>query len=242
MDRDESMRRRYGRRPGNEERWFDEEERRSSPSEADYGRFGEREYGQGDPWARARARRSDVRSWPQERTGMGGLQQYWSPSQWGSGVNMGQNSSDTGYDWGYPRDREEYEGGDDVPRPRSGPSYPERAWSHDYGHGGFTGRGPRGYMRTDDRIHEDVCERLTRHPYIDASEIVVEVKEGEVTLTGEVHERRAKHLAEDVVDAVSGVKDVHNKIKVQRSDWGKTMGSEIKREPDPEEKSRRGRG
>src|SRR5882672_12103971 len=35
--------------------------------------------------------------------------------------------------------------------------------------GPYVGYGPRGYQRTDERIHEDVCERLTAHGALDAS-------------------------------------------------------------------------
>jgi len=83
--------------------------------------------------------------------------------------------------------------------------------------GRFSGRGPKGYQRGDDRIREDVCERLTHHPEIDASEIEVQVKEGEVTLTGSVDDRQAKRMAEDVAESVSGVKDVRNQVQVRQT-------------------------
>jgi BON domain/Pentapeptide repeats (8 copies) len=89
--------------------------------------------------------------------------------------------------------------------------------------GRFTGRGPKNWQRSDDRIREDVNERLTDHPEIDASEIDVQVKNGEVTLTGTVDERRVKRLAEDVTENVSGVREVHNQLKVQQS---QSMGQE----------------
>lgn len=76
------------------------------------------------------------------------------------------------------------------------------------------GRGPRGYKRADDRIREDVCECLTDDDRIDASEIEVTVADGEVTLTGTLRSRNAKRRATEVVDHVSGVKDVHNLIRV----------------------------
>jgi hypothetical protein len=76
------------------------------------------------------------------------------------------------------------------------------------------GRGPRGYQRADDRIREDVCERLTDDDHIDASEIEVNVSNGEVTLTGTLRSRNAKRRTTDVVEQVSGVKDVHNLIRV----------------------------
>jgi osmotically-inducible protein OsmY len=76
------------------------------------------------------------------------------------------------------------------------------------------GRGPRGYQRSDERIREDVCERLTDDAHIDASEIDVSVSNGEVTLTGTLRSRNAKRRTTDVVEQVSGVKDVHNLIRV----------------------------
>jgi len=80
--------------------------------------------------------------------------------------------------------------------------------------GKFFGKGPKGYTRSDDRIREDVSERLTDHSEIDASSIELIVKDGEVTLTGTVNDRRSKRLAEDVAEQSRGVKDVHNQIRV----------------------------
>ena len=86
--------------------------------------------------------------------------------------------------------------------------------------GRFAGRGPKGYRRSDERIHEDVCEALTRHPDVDASDLEVHVEGGEVTLTGTVDGRAAKRLAEDVVEQISGVTDIHNQIRVARGASG----------------------
>ena len=83
--------------------------------------------------------------------------------------------------------------------------------------GSFAGRGPRGYRRSDDRIRDEACERLTDHPLIDASDVDVEVRDGVVTLTGRVAIRAEKHLAEDVIDEVAGVRDVENRLRVQPS-------------------------
>jgi hypothetical protein len=82
--------------------------------------------------------------------------------------------------------------------------------------GRFAGRGPKGWQRSDERIREDINERLTDHPHIDASEIEVQVQSGEVTLTGTVDERHAKRLAEDIAESVSGVREVHNNIRIQQ--------------------------
>lgn len=82
--------------------------------------------------------------------------------------------------------------------------------------GPFTGYGPRGYRRPDESIHDDVCDRLTQHAEIDASDIEVTVSEGEVTLTGTVEDRRIKRLVEANVEMIPGVVDVHNELILRR--------------------------
>ena len=75
-------------------------------------------------------------------------------------------------------------------------------------------------------------EQLTRHPEIDASEIEVRVKNGEVTLTGTVEERHMKRMVEDLVEQASGVTEVHNQIRVSRgglSGGGSMSDREISR-------------
>jgi osmotically-inducible protein OsmY len=104
--------------------------------------------------------------------------------------------------------------------------------------GQFTGRGPRNYKRLDDRIEDDINERLTVYGLVDATDIEVTVQNGEVTLRGTVDNRQAKRIAEDIVDAVYGVKDISNQIKVvQRpepsesggnNDEAETMGKQRK--------------
>jgi len=79
------------------------------------------------------------------------------------------------------------------------------------------GRGPKGYKRSDARIDEEVHERLTDDPWLDASEIGVAVSGGEVTLTGTVDDREAKHRAERIVEDLSGVNHVQNNIRVRSS-------------------------
>jgi len=48
--------------------------------------------------------------------------------------------------------------------------------------GSFRGFGPRGYVRSSARIYEDVCDRLTENPFVDATDIDVAVTGVEVTL------------------------------------------------------------
>lgn len=79
------------------------------------------------------------------------------------------------------------------------------------------GHGPKNYKRSDERIREDVNDYLTDDSELDASDIVVDVKNGEVTLNGTVSEKAAKRRAEDLADAVSGVSHVQNNIRVEAS-------------------------
>jgi CBS domain-containing protein/osmotically-inducible protein OsmY len=96
----------------------------------------------------------------------------------------------------------------------------QQGMSGGYGQTGQThkGRGPKGYKRSDERIREEVCDRLTEHGDIDASDIEVKVQNGEVTLTGTVPEKRFKHLAEQIVESLSGVQEVNNQLRTKRED------------------------
>ncbi len=83
-----------------------------------------------------------------------------------------------------------------------------------YVRGPYTGRGPRGYRRSDERLRDEVVQKLTHHGQLDAHGIDVQVDQGEVTLTGEVDNRQAKRLAEDLAASVPGVVDVHNRLNI----------------------------
>jgi len=91
----------------------------------------------------------------------------------------------------------------------------ERRRRQDKLNGPHHGKGPKGYTRTDERIKEDVNEKLYHDSHIDASEIEIEVNEGEVKLTGSVDNRMIKRRVEDLVESVSGVRDVENHLKVK---------------------------
>ena len=82
--------------------------------------------------------------------------------------------------------------------------------------GPHRGKGPKGFEPSDDRIRERVCEALADDHNIDATNIEVSVHKGEVTLSGAVDDRETKRMAEDCVLQCSGVRDVHNQLRVHR--------------------------
>jgi osmotically-inducible protein OsmY len=80
----------------------------------------------------------------------------------------------------------------------------------------YRGRGPKGYSRSDERLKEIICERLTDDPRIDASDVTVEVQQGVVKLTGAVPERRTKYQIEDLIERC-GAQDVDNQLRIKSS-------------------------
>jgi osmotically-inducible protein OsmY len=79
-------------------------------------------------------------------------------------------------------------------------------------------RGPKGYQRSDERIREDVSDRMTDDYYLDASDVEVQVSGAEVILTGTVKSRNEKRRAEDLAESVSGVTNVENRIRVRQGE------------------------
>lgn len=97
-----------------------------------------------------------------------------------------------------------------------------------YGSGGpYAGRGPRGYKRSDERLHDEVSERLSEHGHLDASDVEVSTRDAEVTLVGTVEDRRQKRLADDLAASVPGIRDVHNRLKIGRRGLGERIADAI---------------
>jgi hypothetical protein len=94
--------------------------------------------------------------------------------------------------------------------------------------GPYSGYGPSSYSRSDDKIREDVNDRLTSDDRIDASDIEVTVTAGTVVLDGSVDSRRDKRVAEDIADSVSGVWDVHNHLRIRNRGYyrGRRAGAQ----------------
>jgi len=86
------------------------------------------------------------------------------------------------------------------------------------------GRGPKGFKRSDERIAEEVCERIARST-INAENVEVKVKDGEVTLVGFVEARYDKRNLEDLADDVFGVTEVHNQLRVQSQQSAQRSGT-----------------
>lgn len=87
---------------------------------------------------------------------------------------------------------------------------------HDTKRAGHSGAGPKGYVRSDSRLLEDVCDRLSDDDQVDASDISVSVNAGEVSLRGSVLDRHSKRRAENIALNVRGVTDVQNELRVQK--------------------------
>lgn len=214
-ERPESERDRYGFSREPSSGWGREREEWARPDyereRQEYGRT-HQEYGQ--------ERLNDM--WERERQGAGGYgygRKYWN-QEWDRDDNWKRRDDRTfpgygyrpshGYDW--------WDGRSDIASSGYGArfgyhrDYDRERWGS--ADGQHTGQGPKGYQRSDERIREDIRERLTQHPTIDAGEIEVEVKNCEVTLKGAVDDRQAKRMAEDVAESCSGVKEVHNQLRV----------------------------
>ncbi|WP_437651400.1 BON domain-containing protein [Sorangium sp. So ce362] len=65
-------------------------------------------------------------------------------------------------------------------------------------------------------MREDLCDRISDDPDLDASDVEVKVQNGEVVLSGTVRERRFKHQLEVLAERISGVTDVRNEIRMYR--------------------------
>ena len=98
------------------------------------------------------------------------------------------------------------------------PAASER-WMHGAdGDTGHRGKGPKNYVRSDQRVFEDVCEALMQQDAIDASEITVAVDQGVVTLDGSVVTAHMKELAEEAIMDLPGVKSVRNMLRAMNKE------------------------
>jgi osmotically-inducible protein OsmY len=69
---------------------------------------------------------------------------------------------------------------------------------------------------SDDAIYDMVKRKLANDPVVKGGALEIEVKQGIVTLRGDVELARQKEKAEKVAKKVSGVKQVINELRVTR--------------------------
>lgn len=79
---------------------------------------------------------------------------------------------------------------------------------------GRRSRAPRAYVRSDERIRDDVYDRLCGETGADATNVTISVSEGDVWIDGSVPDREDKRRIELVAESVLGVRDVRNRLRV----------------------------
>jgi hypothetical protein len=144
-----------------------------------------------------RGLRAELPSGGYQRPHLEGRRAY-SPGEWGASAMTGQRGLPEG-------------AADEIVAPFDEDAILDRV---DRDH---RGRGPKGWRRPDARIEEEINERLTDDPRLDATDIEVGVQDGEVTLAGTVDSRDARWLAEDIAERVRGVSHIRNDLRVQRA-------------------------
>jgi len=162
-------------------------------------------YGPGEGWAGGGYEGRYRGTWPSAGYGREGWRGY--GEGWAGGRPEGA--------YGRGQDRSWWDRAADEVSSWMGDEDAERRRRMDQARGGYYGKGPRGYTRSDDRIREDVNDRLTDDWQLDASDIEVVVANCEVTLNGTVYSRDDKRRAEDLAENVSGVRHVQNNLRVQ---------------------------
>jgi len=84
-------------------------------------------------------------------------------------------------------------------------------------------------MKTDSQLQQDVMSELKWEPAVQATQIGVEVKDGVVTLAGEVGSFGEKWNAEQAAQRVNGVQALTVELKVKLPDFGKRTDADIAR-------------
>jgi osmotically-inducible protein OsmY len=67
---------------------------------------------------------------------------------------------------------------------------------------------------SDDRIYDQVRQKLANDPDVKGGGFDVTVKDGEVTLKGTVNDKNAREKAEKLTKKVKGVTKVDNQLKI----------------------------
>lgn len=80
--------------------------------------------------------------------------------------------------------------------------------------GKHAGKGPRDFRISDERILENVCERLFEDEYVDATHVCVEIRSGEITLRGRIESGWMRDRTEQIAAGVYGVELVRNELRI----------------------------
>jgi osmotically-inducible protein OsmY len=87
-------------------------------------------------------------------------------------------------------------------------------------------------VRTPERIREDLCDRLTENPFVDASDVEVTISGSEVVLEGTVDSETSYLQTQASAEEVIGVTHVHNHLAVRsKLDPAPTAGDAVNRMP-----------
>jgi osmotically-inducible protein OsmY len=178
------------------------------------------EYRQGDLWEREQHLRSDRQNM-QGGTYGGNRSRYGDEGRHeGYGRRASGDRSGNDRDW-WDRSRDEVSSwfGDDEAERRRRMDEQRAGAIH-------RGKGPKGYRRSEERIREDAYDRLTDDDRVDATNIQVQMEGDDVVLSGSVNSREEKRRAEDLVERVSGVRNVQNRLRVERDESRGSTGHE----------------
>ena len=110
----------------------------------------------------------------------------------------------------FPRHGEAYR----YPEKRKEPRRDIDRYNNEHGH---SGKGPKDWKLSDEKIRERVCEVLLHSHEVDATEMDVTVEDACVYLKGNISSRGMKRVAEDLVGSIPGVDDVFTELKIKNT-------------------------
>ena len=128
-------------------------------------------------------------------------------------ANLGGYYARDPHDAGYG---DEYAREDLIP-PHGDPLVPRES-ERRTGPSSYRGVGPKNFRRSDDRVREEICERLSEADDVDATDVDVRVTNGVVLLTGRVDSAGALGVADHIAHSCGGVRQVENRINVGKTD------------------------
>ena len=76
------------------------------------------------------------------------------------------------------------------------------------------GRGPKGYVRSDDHLRHALEEALAADPTVDPSDVTVAVTDGVITLSGSVAGWRTRYAVRAIAEAIAGPGGVKDALTV----------------------------